>query len=211
MKLNILLGLSLAGLGLSGCAGSSESVVAPSGKPATYVAPQDQGPVSGVGIEARDIIAVTDEMVRDILASPQVAARITAPRVLMDSSRYENRSSQRINKDLLIDRLRISLQRASQGKLSFVGQEYAKIAEQQRALKRSGTTDVGTTGLTKATAGIDYVLVGRINSLDSNDSTGQAQRYTQITFDLLDAESLVSVWTNMYEFQKAGLDDVIYR
>src|SRR5262249_3845931 len=162
MKIRVMLGLALAAGLLSACANNKDA-----GTPATYIAPQDKGPVSGTGIEGRDVIAVTDEMVRDLLATPQISQRSTPPRILMDAANYENQSSQRINKNLLVDRLRIQLQRASQGRIQFVGQEYANIVEKQRALKRAGKTDVGTNKLTRATAGVDYILVGRINSLDA--------------------------------------------
>ena len=76
-------------------------------------------------------------------------------------------------------------------------------------LKRSGTTDVGTTGLTKAQLGADYRLSGKINSLDSrNTKSGLVQRYTQISFEMTDLESGEIVWSGIYEFSRAAADDV---
>ncbi|NOT20963.1 MAG: penicillin-binding protein activator LpoB [Sideroxydans sp.] len=185
---------------------------APASKPVTYQDVNSTGVVSGVGVESQDITSVTDVMVRDILATPEVVKRDKAARVILDEAHFQNESSQRINKNLLVDRLRINLQRAAKGKLQFVSRESAGMVAEERELKRQGMTDTGTIGLTKAQAGADYRLIGRINSLDSRSaSTGAVERYTQITFELIDLENSLSIWSNIYEFKKGGQDDAIYR
>jgi hypothetical protein len=168
--------------------------------------------VSGVGIGGKDIMAMTDLMARDLLATPTIAGRSVAPRIIVDSAYFVNESSQPINKNLITDRLRVGLNRASQGRMAFVGRENAAMVEQERELKRSGTTDVGTTGLTRAQAGVDFRLTGRINSLDSRSTqTGVIQRYNQISFEMVDLESGIIVWSGIYEFERAAADDVVYR
>jgi hypothetical protein len=92
----------------------------PASRPVTYQDVRSPGVVSGVGIESQDIVSVTDTMVRDLLASPQVAQRGSAPRIVMDAEYFKNESAQPINKSLMTDRLRINLQRAAQGRLLFV-------------------------------------------------------------------------------------------
>lgn len=173
--------------------------------------PTVSGPVSGVGIEAHDIISMTDEMMRDMLASPALSARRTPPRVIIDDTLFRNDSSQPINKKLIVNKLRVNLAKAAQGKIRFVGREFADAVEQERALKREGITDVGTTGLTKAQLGVDYRLTGTIASLDSSNRKGLEQRYTQITFEMIDMESNELVWSNAYEISRAAADDVLYR
>lgn len=204
----VLLALSTALLG--GCAVTSvpnSSAVNP-----REVDPSVKGTVSGVGIESQDVIAMTDKMMRDMLADPGLVNRPKAPRVIVDGEYFVNDSLQAINKNTIIDRLRINLNRASKGKLIFVGRNYAKMIEQERDLKRSGVTDIGTTGLTKAQAGADFRLGGRISSLDTRDpKTGLSQRYNQITFEMVDLENGVIVWSGIYEFAKSSADDIIYR
>jgi hypothetical protein len=174
--------------------------------------PQQRGPVGGVGIEGSDIIAMTDQMMRDMLANPQLAGRATPPRVVIDAQLFTNESSQPINKNIITDRLRVGLNRASQGRMVFVGRQYAAAVQQERDLKRAGTVDVGTTGLTKAHAGVDYRLGGRISSIDArNAKTGMQQRYNQIIFEMVDMETEVLVWSGMYEFARSAADDVVYR
>ncbi|MBA3024491.1 MAG: penicillin-binding protein activator LpoB [Gammaproteobacteria bacterium] len=206
MRTHSLLPLSAIALLLSACATPD------AGKPVTYQDVNSTGVVAGVGVESQDVTAVTDAMVKDILATPEVVKRSQAARVILDAAYFENESSQRINKNLLVDRLRINLQRAAQGKLQFVSRESADMVAQERDMKRQGTTDAGTLKQAKATAGADYRLIGRINSLDARSAqSGTVERYTQITFELIDLETSLSIWSNLYEFKKGGQDDAVYR
>ncbi len=183
------------------------------GMKAQELDPSQRGPVSGVGIESQDIIGMTDRMVRDMLSNPQLAGRATAPRVIIDDQYFTNESSQRLNKRIITDRLRVNLNRASNGRMSFIGREYASMIAQERELKREGVTDVGTTGLTRAQAGADFRLTGRITSEDSaaQDGSGRIQRFNQITFEMVDLESGVIVWSNLYDFARVAADSVMYR
>lgn len=178
----------------------------------TYQDSTKPGPATGIGIEGQDIIAMADAMMRDMMLSPQLANAAVPPRVIIDAKHFTNESAQRINKNLIADRLRVGLLRAARGRMQFVGREYADVVAKERELKRSGTVDVATTGQALAQAGSDYRLVGRIASLDSRDtSTGMQQRFTQITFEMVDLESGILIWTNIYDFTKAAADSVTYR
>ena len=202
--------IGAASLALAACQGPG--VANAPGTPTTYQDPGTRGIVSGVGIESQDIISMTDEMMRDMLSNPQLARANPPARVIMDSRYFKNQSTERIDKDLIVDRLRIALQRSANGRLMFVGREYADMIEQERALKRAGKVDVATTGMTKATAGADYRLTGRIKTRDAqNLQTGTKQRYNQITFEMIDLEYGTIVWSGLYEFEKAALDSVVYR
>ena len=200
----------LAALIVSGC--QTTGVENAAGRATTYQSSTQRGPVSGIGIEGQDVIAMADQMMRDMLTSPRLATAAVPPRVIIDAEHFTNESSQRINKNLIADRLRVGLARAAAGRMQFVGREYADVVDRERQLKRDGILDVATTGLTRAQAGSDYRLVGRIATLDSRDGrSGLLQRYTQITFEMIDLESGVLVWTNIYEFTKAAADSVVYR
>ena len=176
------------------------------------VDPAVQGPVNGLGIEGHDVISMTDQMVRDMLSNTVLARREKVPGVIIDAEYFNNDSSQPINKNSITDRLRINLNRAAAGRMKFIGRSYSKMVEQERDLKRHGVTDVGTTGLTKAQKGADFRLGGRISSIDSRSAkTGLQQRYTQITFEMIDLENSEIVWSGIYEFARAAADDVVYR
>lgn len=174
--------------------------------------PSQRGPVGGVGIESGDIISMTDQMMRDMLTNPQLAGRTPAPRIIVDAEYFINESAQPINKNAITDRLRVSLNRASNGRMVFVGRQFSAAVQQERELKRQGVVDIGTTGLTKAQAAADFRLVGRITSADArNTRTGVQQRYSQVTFEMIDLEAGVLVWSGLYEFARTAADDVIYR
>jgi PBP1b-binding outer membrane lipoprotein LpoB len=183
------------------------------GPPTGYQPITESGTVSGgVGIESQDIVAMTDRMMRDILATPAFGSASTPPRVIVDSSYFVNEGSSRVNKNLITDRLRVELARAARGRMTFVGRENVAAVEDERELKSQGVTDGGTRRRTSGTAGADFRLTGRINSLDKvNPRTGQRARYNQITFEMLELESGIIAWSGMYEFQKVGEEDLIYR
>jgi penicillin-binding protein activator len=209
MVLRTKLALSCATALLSGCVatGPYDSGAAPQ-----TLNPAQRGPVGGVGIEGSDIIAMTDMMMRDMLGNAQLAGRNPAPRVIVDGGEFVNESMQPINKNAITDRLRVGLNRAAQGRMSFISRQHAAMVQQERDLKRQGVVDVGTSGLTKAQAGADYRLVGRISSVDArNAKTGLQQRYNQIIFEMIDLETGSIVWSGMYEFARSAADDVIYR
>ena len=181
--------------------------------PATvYSTPDSPGAVRGVGTESQDIVSMSDQMMRDMLTIPELMNAATAPRIIIDSRYFRNESSEIIDKALITDRIRVYLSRAARGRVRFVGREYADASQLERDLKDSGAVDVGTTGRTRAMAGADYRLVGRIGTRDSVDpSTGMKERYSVYTFELLDLEYNELIWSNLYEFKKATQDHVVYR
>jgi hypothetical protein len=194
---------------LAGCQSKGDNV---SGMRVVELDPGTRGPVAGVGIEGQDIVSMTDRMIRDMLASPTLAAASRPPQVIVDGEFFENESAQRLNKNAITDRLRVGLNRYSAGRMVFVGRHYAGMVAQERDLKRQGVVDQATTGLTKAQAGADYRLGGRITSIDSrNPTNGMVQRYNQIVFEMVDLERGTLVWTGMYEFARAAQDDIVYR
>jgi hypothetical protein len=174
--------------------------------------PSQKGLVTGVGIEAHDIQSMTNQMARDLFASGFLNGLSKPPRILVDEQEFHNEGSQIINRRMITQRLMTELNRASQGRMTFIGQRYAGMVAKQRELKREGVTDVGTTGMTGAQAGVDYFLAGAIMTQDARDPrSGVVQRYNQIAFELVDAETGAVVWTGMYEFERAAADDVVYR
>jgi hypothetical protein len=183
------------------------------GQPAVDLDPNSRGLVSGTGLEMRDIIGMSDRIVRDLFQRPDIVGTPTPPRIILEGSRIQNKSSQRIDTDLLSDQLRSQLIRAAAGRMRFLSRENLGIVAEERELKREGQTDVGTRGLTRAVAGADYRLVGRITSQDArNNSTGMQQRGMQVIFELIDLETTETVYiSEPYVILRAQSDDVVYR
>lgn len=208
----LLAGLAVAAVTLAGCQTNASQINNTAGRPTVYVAPETPGPVQGVGIESQDIIGMTDEMMRDMLANPTLAGRTPPPRVIIDAEYFRNESSSRINKNMIADRLRIGLNRASQGRMVFVGRHYSDMVAKEREMKRAGAVDSGTIRQTQAQAGGDFRLGGRITSQDAIDrNSGVKSRYSQIIFEMVDLEYGTIVWSGIYEFKKAAQEDVMYR
>lgn len=177
-----------------------------------YQAPDSPGNIRGVGTESQDIIAMSDQMVRDMLTVPQLLNAKTPPRVIIDPDKFRNQSSEIIDKALITDRILVGLNRAAGGRVMFLSREDSADIDNERQMKDEGKVDVGTTGRTRAVAGGDYILTGRISTRDALDpSTGGHSRFTQILFKLVDLEYSNIIWSNIYEFKKEAGDNVIYR
>ena len=191
---------------------TSSGVVNPSGQSSKYVDHSVASKSSSVGIESNDIVNMTSQMVQSMRSSPALFNRPVAARVLVDDSEFSNEGTSRINKRTITNRLRVGLNRAAEGQLVFVSRQNLDRIMKERELKRSGAVDQGTIRHTRATAGVDFVLAGMITTLDEvDDRTGGKSRYHHIVFEMLDTEYGTVVWTDDFEFKKAGTDDAVYR
>jgi len=198
-------------LPLSGCTYTTRVNNAP-GRPTVYEDTTSVGAVAGIGMESQDITSMTDQMVRDMLTNPILAGRNPAPRVIVDAEYFHNEGSTRINKNMITDRLRVDLNRSANGRMVFIGRHYSDMVANERELKRQGEVTEGTIGRAKAQAGGDFRLGGRITTQDAvRASSGMASRYHLVTFEMVDLETGIIVWSGMYEFKKSAQDDIVYR
>lgn len=182
------------------------------GKPVEYVDPKEVGNVGGVGIESNDIIAMTNKMYKSMRNIPAISESGKVPRVIVDAEYIVNESTSRVNKNLLGDRLRIQLNKAADGDMVFVARHLSNMVEKERELKRDRAVDAGTIRTTRAQAGADYRLGGRIMSQDAlQKETQEVSRYHLVTFELIDLELGTVVWSDLYEFKKEAQDNIIYR
>lgn len=197
---------------LSGCATYTNRVNNAPGSQTVYNDPSTAGPVAGIGIESQDVVSMTDKMARDILASPVLINQASAPHVIIDAEYFKNEGSSRINKNLIIDRLRSELNRAASGKLVFIGRHYADMVDNEKTLKKEEVVSSGNKKNSPATLGGDYRLGGRITTIDSVDtSTSKVSRFHQIVFEMVDLETEEIVWSGVYSFKKSASDDIVYR
>lgn len=197
---------------VTACAKHEARVNNTEGRATVYQDVNSPGLVQGIGIESQDIVSMTDRMMRDMLANPVLAGRNPPPRVIVDSEYFRNEGSTPINKNLITDRLRVELNRAASGRMLFIGRHYSDMVTKERDLKRQGLVTEGTLGSARAQAGGDFRLGGRIASQDSIQmSSGMASRYHQVTFEMVELETGLIVWSGMYELSKVAANDVVYR
>ena len=192
---------------LSACAPTRVDNAA--GQPSVYQDVGSAGRVQGVG---QDVVAMTDQMMRSLLANPMVSNRTTPPRVLIDMDGFKNESTSVINLNMLAKRLQIELTRAANGRMVFVNRQNLAAIQKEREIKREGLVDGGTIRKTQATAGVDYQMFATITSQDAIDRQSQMrQRYHYISFEMVDMELGTLVWGDGFEMSKATQDNVLYR
>lgn len=168
-----------------------------------YVA-HDQAQRQGItGIESQDIVSMTDKMVRDMLTYPVFSTANSNAVVIVDDKYFTNDSNQRMNKKLIVDRLRTDLFRAAKGRIRFVARHASNMFEHEQNLRQDGV--VGGTARTQTQA--FYRLTGSFKNQAVNTGRAQLTNYVQVTFEMVDLQSNELVWTNMFEFKKAGFEE----
>ncbi|MBL0690944.1 MAG: hypothetical protein JJV97_01215 [SAR324 cluster bacterium] len=157
--------------------------------------------VSGVGLESHDIDSMTNKMIDEILSQKLPTNSNSVPKIIVDSHKMINESSQIINTSLLTDRIRIGLISNSNGQLIFISRENSDLVIEEAKLSNE---------LNLIAA--DYGLTGRITSISGfSNKTGISSNFMQFTFELIDLKTSAIVWASFYDFKKTGADDTIYR
>jgi PBP1b-binding outer membrane lipoprotein LpoB len=206
VRRTVLGAVLLAVLLLSGCA--SSGVRNPSGAGVTVLRPDEQGFVAGTGMESQDIVAVSDQMARGMLALPQVRDASVPPRVVLLP--VENNTRFAINKDMFLTRIRARLNSQAQGRIVFLARDRMAALENERQLKREGQV-VGTANPEfNEFLGADYFLTGKLDGLSTRTSRGVGD-YVLYSFQLIDARTSAILWEDMAEVKKQGLEDAAYR
>ncbi|NQZ58633.1 MAG: penicillin-binding protein activator LpoB [Lentisphaeraceae bacterium] len=137
---------------------------------------------------------MTDKMVRDMLQNPILNNSRNVAVVIVDDKYFTNESTQRINKKLIVDRLRTNLFRAANGRIRFIARHASKMFEHEQKLRQN---KVIAGGKAKKQAGATYRMTGNFKNLNSG-----VDNYVQVLFEMVDLNTGELVWTNMYEFKK---------
>lgn len=195
------------GMGLiMGCA--SKGVKNPSGIGVTRMNPDETGFVAGTGIESQDMVAVTDQMARSILAVPQIRDAVQPPVVLLEPIVNDTRFP--ISQDIFLTRIRVLLNTKAQGKATFVARENLEALERERELKQQGAVTTSTSPAGVHYLGGDYFLTGKFQGMTTTNAQGTSD-YILYTFQLIDGRTSVIVWEDFAEMKKQGLEDAAYR
>jgi PBP1b-binding outer membrane lipoprotein LpoB len=191
---------------LAGCA--SSGVKNPSGVPVTHMNPDEQGFVTGTGVESQDLVAVTDKMARSILSIPQIANAATPPKIVLDP--VVNNTRFPINKDIFNTRIRTELNKKSLGKVTFLARDRMASLDKERDLKRAGEVTSTTDPKAQEFLGADFFLTGELQGMSTRAKAGTSD-YILYAFQLIDVRTSAIVWEDSAEIKKQGLEDAAYR
>jgi PBP1b-binding outer membrane lipoprotein LpoB len=180
----------------------------PSGVPVTELRPDERGFVAGTGIEAQDMVAVTDRMARSILGIPQIARAANPPSVVLEP--VVNNTRFPVNKDIFLTRLRTQLNSKAAGRVSFLDRDLMKTLQRERELKRSGQVTASADPNVVEFGGADYFLTGKLDGMSTRTAAGTSD-YVLYSFRLTDARTSRIVWEDSAEIKKQGLEDAAYR
>ena len=166
------------------------------------------GVVAGTGIEAQDLVAVTDRMARSILGIPQIARAQTPPSVVLEP--VVNNTRFPINKDIFLTRIRTQLNSKAAGQVSFLDREMMRTLQRERELKRTGQVTASADPNVVEFGGADYFLTGKLDGMTTRTSAGTSD-YVLYSFQMIDARTSAIVWAGDHEIKRQGLEDAVYR
>lgn len=172
------------------------------------VDPGQAGQVRSLGPESQDVVRLSDLMTRSLLQTPQIREAETPPTLVMLP--MTNNSRFAFNQEVFTSRLKAELNKASNGRYRFAARDMLEDIQTEREAKREGDLDYDPDKRVSALPGADYFLRGRVDTLDTNSRKGQAA-YAVYTFKLVDAETSIELWEELYDVKKEGRDDVVYR
>lgn len=198
--------LAATGAFLVGCA--STGIKNPSGIPVTQMSADERGFVAGTGVESQDIVAVTDQMARSILAIPEIANAQGIPRIVLEPVINETRFP--INKDIFLTRIRGQLNSKARNKVRFLAREQMATLEREQTLKQSGQVTSSSDPNVVEFKGADYFLTGKLQGLTTRAGAGTSD-YILYSFQLIDARTSDIIWEDQAEIKKQGVEDAAYR
>ena len=191
---------------VSGCA--SKGVQNPAGVPVTHMKADEQGFVTGTGMESQDLVTVADKMARSILSIPQIANATAPPTIVLNP--VDNQTRFPINKEIFLTRIRAQLNTHARGKVMFLARSQMEALEKERNRKREGQVTASSDPNLQEFKGADYMLTGSLQGMSTRTKAGTSD-YILYDFHLIDARTSVIVWEDMAEMKKQGLEDAAYR
>lgn len=183
----------------SACAGTRD----------TRVDPDAPDTVTGAGLQSQDIRTMANQMAADIKAYGVLAPSRDGERVSFFVTEMRNDSSEPIDREIILTKLRTELFRAFDRQVRILDRspEATEITEAERRMKERGQVS-GTND--RKVAGSDFVLKGTIKSRDRQAGRLRSS-YVVVTFELTDLVTQELVWTGDYEMKTESEKSVINR
>ena len=191
--------LAFFGLLLAACGGTRD----------TRVNPDAPDTVTGTGLQSQDIRTMATQMAADIKASGVLAPGKDGERTSFYIFEMKNDSSDTIDKEIILTKLRTELSRAfgRQVKILDRSPSAGDLADAERRMKERGQVS-GT--VDRKIAGSDYVLKGTMKSRDRQAGKLKSS-YVLVTFELTDLTTQELAWTGDYEMKTESEKSVINR
>jgi hypothetical protein len=143
------------------------------------------------GLQSKDVVAASNQMARDLLASDPVRTSPTQVTIVADKFANETRDRNwDVNYDIFIARLQTNLGLYGKGQVTLIQNK------QTTNVLRNAERDDMPTGTPRVQP--NFSLHGK-----AMDMPNRATNYYFLQFELTDLRSGVIVWTNKYEVKVA--------
>ncbi len=173
------------------------------------VNPDAPDTVTGTGLQSQDIRTMAQQMAADIKASGVLAPGKEGERVSFYIYEIKNDSSDVIDKEIILTKLRTELAKAMGRQVRILDRSPSAndLTDAERRMKERGQVS-GTND--RKIAGSDYVLKGTMKSRDRQAGKLKSS-YVLVTFELTDLVTQELAWTNDYEMKTESEKSVINR
>lgn len=194
-----ILAVGLIGLLLSACGSTRD----------TRVDPDAPDSVTGTGLQSQDIRTMANLMAADIKEYGILAPSRDGERTSFFIYEMRNDSSDVIDKEIILTKLRTNLFKAFRGQVKIIDRapEANDLVDAERRMKERGQVSGAND---KKVAGSDYVLKGTIKSRDRQAGSLKSAYYL-VTFELTDLVTSELAWTGDYEMKTESEKSVINR
>ncbi len=173
------------------------------------VNPDAPDTVTGTGLQSQDIRTMAQQMAADIKASGVLAPGKEGERVSFYIYEIKNDSSDVIDKEIILTKLRTELAKAMGRQVKILDRSPSAndLTDAERRMKERGQVS-GTND--RKIAGSDFVLKGTMKSRDRQAGKLKSS-YVLVTFELTDLVTQELAWTNDYEMKTESEKSVINR
>ncbi|MFN9705047.1 MAG: hypothetical protein ACK595_09530 [Planctomycetota bacterium] len=175
----------------------------------TRVRPAAPDTVTGTGLQSQDVRTMAVDMAAKIKASGVLAPGKEGERSSFFIYELRNDSSDTIDKELILTKLRTNLFEAFGRQVKILDRSplASDLVDAERRMKDRGQVS-GTND--RKVAGSDFVLKGTIKSRDRQAGKLKSS-YILVTFELTDLVTQELVWTGDYDMKTESEKSVINR
>ncbi len=144
-----------------------------------------------------DMQVVVRDLVAGITQSPAVAQARTRPIIMV--TRLQNKTSEHIDTQSIMDMVRVELQRS--GRVLFVDREAREDVADEYDYQESGMVSDATKKGPGGQIGADYIVNGRLDSIVQQVGR-QKSVYYKVTLNLTNLKTNLIEWTDHKQIRK---------